>query len=70
MQKISVWAISILLVTPAIAGGYLPTVDVSGGVSARAAFGVAPQNKAQDKSISKNVVSRKSVIASSDNNLA
>ncbi|MCQ2582124.1 MAG: hypothetical protein MJ170_04070 [Alphaproteobacteria bacterium] len=56
MQKISVWAISILLVTPAIAGGYLPTVDVSGGAySARAAFGGTPTKTTQ---VSKNVVAR------------
>lgn len=70
MRFISVSIIGIMLAVPGVAASYLPTVDVSGGVSARAAFGVAPQNKAQDKSISKNVVSRKSVIASSDNNLA
>ena len=63
MQKISVWAISILLVTPAIAGGYLPTVDVSGGAySARAAFGGTATQQAQTaqpkNQVSKNVVAR------------
>ena len=63
MQKISVWAISILLVTPAIAGGYLPTVDVSGGAySARAAFGGTTTQQAQTaqpkNQVSKNVVAR------------
>ncbi|MBQ0013112.1 MAG: hypothetical protein KBS86_00885 [Proteobacteria bacterium] len=74
MRFISVSIIGIMLAVPGIAASYLPTVDVAGSVSARAAFGVPMQpvvsNKTQNKFVSKNVVSRKAIVAQPNDNLA
>ncbi|MFQ6739595.1 MAG: hypothetical protein ACLRFJ_02935, partial [Alphaproteobacteria bacterium] len=74
MRLMYVSVIGVMLAMPGVAASYLPTVDVGGNVSARAAFGAPLQNNTQNitqkKSVSRNVVSRKSASVQANNNLA
>ena len=81
MQRFSVSLLSCLICAKALAGAYLPVVDVSNGtVSARAAFGeeIAVENRVSVEPVAKKVVARiarkpatktNSVIASNTNDV-